>query len=176
MEISDPGVTWQYGGKTSELQMEDKKAHRPGWPWGRVLNSAQNKGTCRNKAPCQLSFPWLLGGVKPCLKWNPEALKGALSCRYHSVREEGRQSDLDKGRHFSHRNFMSCFEEKKEDSSLPQQQHSNHHLQPMRNRHHPELVFFPNERSFESILPTSLLKPNKSWPSFHLFGLAYGLP
>ena len=42
--------------------------------------------------------------------------------------------------------YITC--KKKEDLSLPQQQYTNQHLQPMRSSHNLKILFFSNELSF----------------------------
>lgn len=68
-----------------------------------------------------------------------------------------------------------AFKKKKEYPSLPQQQCTNHRLQPMRNHGNLKLLFFPNELLFKMNLPSLLLKLNKIWPSLCLFKLTCGL-
>lgn len=58
----------------------------------------------------------------------------------------------------------------------PQQQCTNHRLQPLRNHHNLKLLLSSNELLFKTILPNFLLKPNESWTCLCLFGFAYGLP
>ena len=54
--------------------------------------------------------------------------------------------------HSSFRNFISCFKRKKEAPSLPQEQHTNHSCQPMRNLHKLKLLFFSRELLFKTTL------------------------
>lgn len=65
---------------------------------------------------------------------------------------------------------LSAFKRRKEDPLQPQQQCTNHHLQPMRNHHN--LTFsFSGKLLSRSTLPRLLLKPNKSLSSLCLFRL-----
>ena len=50
---------------------------------------------------------------------------------------------------------------RKEDSFLPQQQISNHYLQPVRNYHNLGLLLFPNKLLFKATLPNFLLNKVK---------------
>lgn len=74
-----------------------------------------------------------------------------------------------------HRGILSpVFKTKKEDPSVPQQQHTNQRLQPTRNLSDLELLFFSNELLLKTtLLPTFLIKSNKSWPSLCLSRSAY---
>ena len=51
------------------------------------------------------------------------------------------------------------------DPFLPQQQGTSPRLQPMRDRHNLELLFFSSKGLFKTTLPNFLLKPNKSKPA-----------
>lgn len=115
---------------------------------------------------------------KSSLKWSKEAGK-EISHGNHSLQPHNQQEEenyFDKEVCYYIRILFPGYRGKGKIPLCPQQHNMTHCLLPKKHHHNLTLMFFSSGLSSKTTLPRVLLKPNKTYSSFCVLGIANGLP